>query len=239
MTTALEEATVSNGLPGYVEPSKGAAVRNTVAEKSHALVDKGDPRVNGPYLDDVRELEEETYRHNRKKVLGAFDKKDKAKSSKKGKKKSKEEDSLSTSRAAVVAELNREVDNTKKPATPAQPRQTHETVHVTKTHPRTRPVSNPSNPGVKEDNLPVPGLEDTKKSLGVVKTATVKVNPLAPTKVYTEPDKTVVRQTAAKRKVEKPAKKTVAKKAPAKKVVAAKKTTTKKTTTKKAVARKK
>lgn len=55
--------------PTYVEPSKGGAVLNNKAEGAHVLVEKGDPKVNGPYLDDVRELEEKVYRTNRKKNL--------------------------------------------------------------------------------------------------------------------------------------------------------------------------
>lgn len=63
--------TVSNDYPAYVDESKGAAVRSNSHNLAHELTDKGDPKVNGPYLDDVRALEEEEYRRNRKAVLNA------------------------------------------------------------------------------------------------------------------------------------------------------------------------
>lgn len=52
-------------LPTYVEPSKGGAVLSNKHEGAHVLLDKGDPKVNGPYLDDIRAAEEVSYRKAR------------------------------------------------------------------------------------------------------------------------------------------------------------------------------
>lgn len=56
-------------LPTYTEPSKGGVVLNNKAENAHAVLDKGDPKVNGPWLDDVRAAQEESYRKARKNAL--------------------------------------------------------------------------------------------------------------------------------------------------------------------------
>lgn len=50
--------------------SSSAVVSNSY-ENAHALVDKGDPRVNGPYLDDVRQAQEDEYRKKRMNELNA------------------------------------------------------------------------------------------------------------------------------------------------------------------------
>lgn len=226
-------------LPTYTEPSKGAAVRSNSHDRAHELVDKGDPKVNGPYLDDVREKQEETYRKNRKTNLRAHDKKAKRSSTAKKKTASqqkKAKDALNAAREKVLAEQNREVPNTLKPLEPADSleRPNHEAPYETKTHPEQRPLSNPSNPGVKEDNLPVPKLEDVKvPEKAVAKTKRPR---------HTEPPKK--RKSTAK-KSPAPAKKTtakkstpVAKKAPAKKATSSK-TAVKKTAAAKTTSRKK
>lgn len=173
MSTAL----VSNNYPGYVEPSKGGAVRNNKAEGAHELLDKGDPKVNGPYLDDVRAMEEETYRKNRAALL----------------KKKSESDVTPEHRAE----------------SPGGERVRMRVPKGTKKHPRSRPLSNPSdiNP---EDNLEVPTLEQVREDMHV-----------AATKKKAKP--------AAKKTAKKPAKKASA----SKKVAAAKKTPAKKTVSKK------
>lgn len=199
-------------LPTYTEPSKGGAVRSNAHHNAHELVDKGDPKVNGPYLDDVRAKEEETYRKNRKSNLRALDKK--AKRSRTASKKTaaqqkKAQDSLNAARELDLQEQNREVLNTLKPLEPSGVRPNHEAPYETKTHPEQRPLSNPSNLGVSEDNLPVPQLKDTD----VPKAAVAKGNKVR----HTEPPK---------------------KRAPAKKKPAAKKAPAKKAAPKKAVAKK-
>lgn len=202
--------TKTKTLPTYTEPSKGAARRSNSHHLAHELVDKGDPKVNGPYLDDVRAKEEELYRKNRKRNLSAADKK--AKRSRTAAKKTaaqskKAQDSLNAAREQDLQEQNREVLNTLKPLEPAGVRPNNEAPYETKTHPEQRPLSNPSNLGVSEDNLPVPQLKDTDvPSTAVAKAAKPR---------HTEPKKKAARKPAAK--------KAVAKKAPAKKAAGKKK----------------
>lgn len=71
----------------YTKPSKGGAVLNNKAEGAHVLLDKGDLKVNGPYLDDIRSDQEAKYRKGR---AHAFKKSTKKANPKKAASKSKE-----------------------------------------------------------------------------------------------------------------------------------------------------
>lgn len=53
--------------------TKGAAVVSNDYKNAHALVDKGDPRTNGPYLDDIRAEQEAEYRNRRMAELNKDD----------------------------------------------------------------------------------------------------------------------------------------------------------------------
>lgn len=83
----------------YVEPSKGGAVLNNKAERAHALLDKGDLKVNGPYLDDVRSEQETVYRKRRK---SAVKKSSKKTTSKKASSKSKKAASTPVAKKATA-----------------------------------------------------------------------------------------------------------------------------------------
>lgn len=210
-------------LPTYTEPSKGAAKRSDSHHRAHELVDKGDPKVNGPYLDDVRAKEEETYRKNRKKSLRAPVKKASSAAAKKVSSKSKK--APHASRQVDLLEQNREVPNDLKPLEPGDSqRPNNEAPYETKTHPEQRPLSNPSNLGETDKNLPVPKLSD----IAVPSAAVAKANKPR----VTEPKKPRKKSTS---------KKTTAKKAPVRKtsVVDKKRTVAKKTTAPKAASRKK
>lgn len=223
MATATKDkgARVSNDLPAYNEPSKGGAVRSDSHANAHELVDKGDPRVNGPYLDDVRAMEEERYRQNRKDRLSNVASKAKTSSaeanSKKGKKKSQKKGDLHLSREAVMDEMNRTVPEViHKPVEPAGPRPNKEVVTETKTHPRERPLSNPSDPSHPEDNLPVPTLKDVE--VLVKRPAVSKAAAKKPAGGVVKAKGNTVKKAPAKKSTSKKAvAKKTAKKAPAKK----------------------